>query len=426
MTLLIRNGRVVDPSQALDETLDVLIQDGVVKRLAAAIKPPGKAEVVDATDLVVAPGLIDMHVHLREPGFEYKETVESGTRAAAAGGFTAVACMPNTRPVNDNRSVTEHIVGEAERHGYARVYPIGAVTKGEKGEELAEYGDMVAGGVVALSDDGLPVANSEAMRRALLYSRHYDLAVIQHAEDPTLGPDGVMHEGEFSTRLGLPGLPGAAEDAMVARDLLLVEDNGGRYHVAHLSTARSLELVKLAKDRGLSVTCEVTPHHLLLTDRDVLESGLSTHTKMKPPLRSEADRLALVEGLADGSIDVIASDHAPHHADEKDVEFSLAPFGIVGLETTLALCLDRLVRPGLISLSRLVEVLAVNPARVLGVAGGTLKEGSVADVTLFSLSRQMTVNASRFRSKGRNTPFDGWKLRGRPVSTFIAGRHVVV
>jgi dihydroorotase len=334
--------------------------------------------------------------------------------------------MPNTEPVNDNRSVTEHIVGEAERYGYARVYPIGAVTKGEKGEELTEIGDMVAGGAVAISDDGLPVTSSEAMRRALLYSRHYDVAVIQHAEDLTLGSGGVMHEGEFSTRLGLPGLPGAAEDGMVARDLLLVEDNGGRYHVAHLSTARSLELVKLAKRRGLPVTCEVTPHHLLLTDREVFESGLSTNTKMKPPLRSEDDRRALLEGVADGSVDVIASDHAPHHFDEKDVEFSLAPFGIVGLETTLSLCLDRLVRTGVVDLSRLIELLSTNPARVLNVDGGTLVEGSAADVTLFSLRRQVTINPDRFESKGRNSPFRGWKLRGRAVMTIVGGRVVDV
>jgi dihydroorotase len=262
------------------------------------------------------------------------------------------------------------------------------------------------------------------MRRVLLYSQHFYLPVIQHAEDLTLGAEGVLHEGEFSTRLGLPGLPAAAEAAMVARDLLLLEDNGGRYHVAHLSTRRALELVRQAKNSGLDVTCEVTPHHLLLSDREVLESGLSTDTKMKPPLRSEDDRQALLEGLADGTIDVIASDHAPHHPDEKDVEFSLAPFGIVGLESTLSLCLDRLVRPGVIGLGRLVELLTTAPARIMNLDGGTLAEGAVGDVTLFSLSRRITVNPARFRSKGRNTPFAGWKLRGRPVATFLAGRQV--
>jgi len=326
--------------------------------------------VLDATGLVVAPGLIDMHVHLREPGQEYKETVATGTMAAAAGGFTAVACMANTETVNDNRSVTEHILSEARRHSYARVHPIGAVSKQLAGLELAEIGEMVRAGAVAVSDDGRPVMNAELMRRALLYARHFDVPVIQHAEDLDLSGKGVMHEGEWSTRLGLAGIPGAAEDVMVARDLLLLEDTGGRYHVAHLSTARSLGLVRRARQQGLPVTCEVTPHHLVLTDEEVARTVFSTQCKMKPPLRSERDRQALLAGLADGTVDVIASDHAPHHADEKDVEFDLAPFGILGLETTLGLCLDRLVRPGVISLSRLVELLSTGPARVLNLAGG--------------------------------------------------------
>ena len=422
--LVIRGGRVVDPSQGLDEPRDLLIEDGRVARVAPRVGARRGVEVIDAEGLVVVPGLIDMHVHLREPGQEYKETVESGTRAAAAGGFTAVACMPNTDPVNDSRSVTEHITKEATRAGFARVHPIGAVSKGQRGEELAEIGDMVDGGAVAISDDGFPVASPELMRRALEYAQHYDLAVIQHAEELDLGAGGVMHEGEHSTRLGLPGLPGAAEDLMVARDLLLLELTGGRYHVAHLSTARSLELVREAKGRGLAATCEVTPHHLLLTDEEVAASGMSTHTKMKPPLRSEDDRQALVAGLVDGTVDAIASDHAPHHADEKDVEFSRAPFGIVGLETTLSLCLDRLVRPGIIDLSRLVELLSTTPARILGVEGGSLAEGHIADVTLLSLDRRVTINPGRFHSKGRNTPFAGWKLKGRPVATLVGGHRI--
>ena len=426
MSLLIQGGRLVDPSQGLDGVLDLLIEDGKVARIAESISAGKGAEVYDAAELVVCPGLIDIHVHLREPGQEYKEDVKSGTRAAAVGGFTAVASMPNTDPANDSRSVTEFIVGESRRAGYARVYPIGAVSKGQKGRELAEIGDMVAGGAVGISDDGLPVENPELMRLALLYAQHFGIPVIQHAEDLALARDGVMHEGEWSTRLGLPGHPASAEDVMVSRDLLLLEQAGGRYHVAHLSTARSLELVREAKARGLGATCEVTPHHLLLTDREVADSGFSTHCKMKPPLRSEADRQALVQGLADGCVDAIASDHAPHHSDEKDVEFSLAPFGIVGLETTLSLCLDRLVRPGIVSMSRLVELLSTGPARVLGLPGGTLKEGSVADVTVFSAEKTVTVNPARFRSKGRNTPFSGWKLRGRPVATFLGGRPVQV
>ncbi|MCZ6727661.1 MAG: dihydroorotase, partial [Acidobacteria bacterium] len=406
MKLLLSGGRLVDPTQGLDGELDLLIEDGEVARIDAHIEEDG-ATVRDATGLVVTPGWIDMHIHLREPGQEYKETVRSGTLAAAAGGFTAVACMANTEPVNDNRSVTEHILKEAERHGYARVYPIGAVSKGQLGEELAEIADMVAGGVVAVSDDGHPVHNPALMRRVLEYAQHFDIPVIQHAQDMELTAGGVMHEGEWSTRLGLPGWPGAAEDIVVARDILLTEDSGGRYHVAHLSTARALGLVRQAKERGLSVSCEATPHHLLLTDELVARSGFSPDTKMNPPLRSESDREALIAGLIDGTIDAIASDHAPHHADEKDVEFSLAPFGIVGLETNLSLCYDRLVRTGIIDLSRLVELFSSGPARLLGVPGGTLAVGSPADVTLFDPAAELTVQPKDFRSKSSNTPFAG-------------------
>jgi dihydroorotase len=424
--LLIHGGRVIDPSQDLDEELDLLIEDGRVARIGGGLKKGKDAEAFDASGLVVCPGLIDIHVHLREPGQEYKETVRTGTMAAAAGGFTAVACMANTDPVNDSRSVTEHILLEARRHGFARVHPIGAISKGLLGEELAEIGEMVRAGAKAVSDDGKPVMNAELMRRALLYAQHFGVPVIQHAEDLNLTGSGVMHEGEWSTKLGLPGIPGAAEDVMVARDLILAEDTGGRYHVAHLSTARSLDMVRRARAQGLRVTCEAAPHHLILTDQEVAKSGFSTNTKMKPPLRSERDREALVDGLADGTVDCIASDHAPHHQDEKDVQFNLAPFGILGLETTLSLCLDRLVRPGLVSLPRLVELLSTGPARVLNLPGGTLKAGSPADVTVFHPDEKATIRAASFRSRSRNTPFDGWKLRGHPVATFLEGRRIGV
>ena len=423
MRLLVRGGRLVDPTQDLDGPFDLLVEDGVVAAIDRRIDAAG-ATVRDADGLVVTPGWIDMHVHLREPGQEYKETVKSGTLAAAAGGFTAVACMANTVPVNDNPSVTEHILKEAARHGFARVYPIGAASKGQRGEELAEIGEMVAAGVVAVSDDGYPVANPALMRRVLEYARHFDVPVIQHAQDLELTAGGVMHEGEWSTRLGLPGWPGAGEDIIVARDVLLAEDYGGRYHVAHLSTARALGLVRRAKEQGLAVTCEVTPHHLLLTDELIATSEFSPNAKMNPPLRGESDRRALLAGLADGTVDAIASDHAPHHPDEKDVEFSLAPFGVIGLETNLGLCYDRLVRSGILTLPRLVELFSSGPARLLGVPGGTLRVGAVADVTLFDPDAELTVEPAAFRSKSRNTPFAGWTVRGRAVGTIVGGRPV--
>lgn len=424
--VLVRGGRLVDPSQDLDGRYDLLLEDGAVARIDGEIEPPEGAEVIDADGAVVCPGLIDLHVHLREPGQEYKETVESGTRAAAAGGFTAVACMANTDPVNDSRSVTEFIVNEARRHGYARVYPVGAVSRGMRGESLAEIGDMVAAGAVAISDDGLPVKNAEMMRRALLYARHFDVPVTQHAEDLDLTGPGVMHEGEWSTRLGLPGIPGASEDVVVARDLILAEDTGGRYHVAHLSTARSLRMVTEARQRGIRATCEVTPHHLVLTDRAVSDTAFSTDTKMKPPLRSEADREALVNGIADGTVDAIASDHAPHHPDEKDVEFSLAPFGIVGLETTLPLCIEELVRPGTIGLPRLIELLTSGPARCYGLPVGSLVVGKPADVTIFDPEGEVTIDRKAMLTKSRNTPFDGRVLHGVVVRTILGGRVVEV
>ncbi len=426
MTLLLRGARVVDPSQDLDRICDVLMADGCVVEIAESIDIGEDVEVLELQGKILTPGLIDVHVHLREPGHEYKETIRSGCRAAAAGGFTAVACMANTEPVNDNRSVTEHILVTAQRQGFARVYPIGAISKGLRGEELAEIGQLADAGVVGISDDGRPVENADLMRRALAYAQHFDLPVIQHAQDLELSGRGVMHEGAWSTRLGLPGIPGVAEDTMVARDLLLVELTGGRYHLQHLSTARSLDLIRDAKARGLAVTTEVTPHHLLLNDQAVSDSGMSTDTKMNPPLRSEADRAAMIEGLVDGSIDLIASDHAPHHVDEKDRQFSEAPFGIVGLETTVSLCLDRLVGAELLSLNRLVELLSCRPAEIFGLPGGSLAPGRPADATVLDLEREVVVDPASFQSKSRSTPFGEWSLRGAAVQTILGGRPVVL
>ena len=426
MRHIVKGGRVVDPSQDLDANLDVLIEDGKVARLDENIEVQDGDSVTDAAGLVVAPGFLDVHVHLREPGYEYKETVRSGVMSAAAGGFTGVVCMANTRPVNDQRAVTELILGEAKKHPYAHVYPIGAISKGLAGEELAPVGEMVEAGIVAISDDGLPVMNAALMRRALQYAQHYDLPVVQHAEDLNLTADGVMHEGEWSTRLGLPGIPGVSEDVIVARDLLLTDDTGGRYHVAHLSTGRSLQMVLEARRRGVRATCEVSPHHLLLSDAYVAESGFDTSAKMKPPLRPESDIEILRQGLIDGSIDAIASDHAPHHVNEKDVQFSEAPFGIVGLETTISLCLDRMVHAGWLSLSRLVDLLSTGPARVYSLPGGTLAPGAPADITLLDLDKTVTVQKERFQSLASNTPFEGWQLRGAAVGTLLAGRPVVL
>jgi dihydroorotase len=421
--LLLKGGRIVDPSQGLDESLDLLLDDGVVVDLAKRIPAKG-AEIVDATGLVVCPGFIDLHTHLREPGREDKETIATGTRAAAAGGFTAVCAMPNTDPVNDTAGITRAILDRARAEGIVRVHPIGAITKGSRGEELAEYGDLREAGCVAVSDDGRPVASARMMRRALEYAKALDLTVIDHCEEPTLFEGASMNEGPVSTLLGLRGVPAVAESLIVERDVLLAELTGGKVHIAHISTERSVDAVRRGKARGVRVTAEATPHHLLLTDQAVKDTEYDTSTKMNPPLRSEADRLALLAGLRDGTIDCIATDHAPHTLDDKRVEYDHASFGIVGLETAVALCLDRLLRAGIIDLSRLVELLSTRPARILDLPGGTLTAGSPADVTVLDLDRRRKVDPSRFASKGRNTPFAGWSLRGGPVMTIVAGRVV--
>jgi len=421
--LLVKGGRVVDPSQGIDGAFDVLLADGKVEKLAARLAARG-AEVIDADGLVVCPGFIDIHTHLREPGREDKETIASGTRAAAAGGFTAVCAMPNTDPVNDTAGITRAIVEKARAEGAVRVYPIGAITRGQQGEELAEFGDLQEAGCVAFSDDGKPVASARMMRRALEYARTFGLVLIDHCEEPTLAEKACMNEGPVATLLGLRGAPAAGEAIMVERDVLLAELTGGRVHIAHLSAAASLDAVRRGKARGVQVTAEVTPHHLFLTDEAVRETGYDTNTKMNPPLRSESDRVAVLEGLRDGTIDCIATDHAPHTVDEKHVEYDQAAFGIVGLETAVALCLDRLVGPGLVSLPQLVALLSTNPARVLGLPGGTLAPGAPADVTLLDLAKRRTVDPARFASRSRNTPFGGLALRGWPALTIVAGRVV--
>jgi dihydroorotase len=419
--LLLKNGRVVDPGTGVDETLDLLIEKGKISKRATRIAARG-AKVLDLSGLVVCPGFIDMHVHLREPGQEWKETVATGTRSAAAGGFTGVACMPNTVPVNDSQSVTELIVARAEEEGVVPVYPIGCVTKGQEGKELAEMGDMVEAGARAFSDDGKPVRSSLLMRKALEYSQIFDMPIIDHCEDPDLVDGGVMHEGEISTRLGLRGWPGVAEDVMVYRDILLAEYTGGHVHIAHLSTARAAEFVRRAKRKKIRVTCEITPHHLALTDKAV--ASYDTASKVNPPLRSEADRKAMLKAIADGTADAIATDHAPHREDEKCVEFSLAPFGLIGLETAVSVCIDRLIHGKVVPLSRMVELFTVGPAKILGLEKGTLEPGADADVTVLDLNREVTVDASEFQSKSSNCPFDGWKLRGAPVLTMVGGRVV--
>lgn len=421
--MIIRNGAIIDPSQSLDARRDLLIRDGRVAEIGESISADG-VETFDASGLIVAPGFIDLHVHLREPGFEYKETIASGARAAVAGGFTSVCCMPNTKPVNDNSSVTSFIVEQARAAKLANVFPIGAITQGSKGEQLAEIGEMKTAGIVAISDDGKPVLDSGLMRRAMEYSRDFDLPVIDHCEDCCGAAGWAMHEGEYSALMGLKGLPGAAEDLHVARDIMLAELTGARVHIAHISTARSVDLVRQAKQKGLAVTCEVTPHHFTLTDRDVYESGYDTNFKMAPPLRSQSDLEVVIEGLRDGVIDAIATDHAPHHANEKMLEFDHAPNGIAGLETAVSLTLDRLVHRGVIALSRMIELLSTNPARIFKLDRGTLKVGAVGDVTIFDPNRQVKIDASKFQSKSRNTPFDGWELRGTPVATIAGGRIV--
>jgi dihydroorotase len=423
---LLKGGRLVDPANGRDGAFDLLIEGDRIARVGRDLPVDRDVTVVEVpSGFVVCPGLIDMHVHLREHGQEHKETVATGVAAAVAGGFTAVACMPNTSPVNDNAGVTEYILKKAAEANLARVYPIGAVSRGQKGEQLADIAELKQAGCVALTDDGHPVATAMLMRRALEYAGMFNLPVIEHCEEQTLKTDGVAHEGFQASVLGLRGIPGEAESIMALRDISLAELTRGVVHIAHMSARQTLDAVRWGKTRGARVTCEVTPHHFVLTD-EMLAAPVAydTNVKMNPPLREAADRDAMIAGIADGSVDVIATDHAPHHYDEKRVEFDRAPFGITGLETAVSLCFDRLVHAGVISIARLVELLSINPARIMRVAGGSLSEGAPADITVLAPDLRVTVSVERMRSKSKNTPFDGWHLRGGVAATMVGGRMV--
>jgi dihydroorotase len=426
MKLLLKGGRVVDPGSGRDGEFDVLVEDGRIARVGKSLPAEGADVFAVKPGWIVAPGLIDLHVHLREPGQEHKETIATGTASAVAGGFTAVACMPNTDPVNDHPGITELILRKAAEAGLARVYPIGAVSIGSRGEQMAELGAQKAAGCVAFTDDGRPVASALLMRRALEYAGMLGIPIVDHCEDPSLKGDGVAHEGFFAARLGLRGIPGVAESIIVERDIALAEMTGGPFHVCHMSARQSIRAVREAKARGVTnVTCEVAPHHFVLTDES-LETPIryDTNVKMNPPLREAADRDAMLAGIADGTVDVIATDHAPHHADEKLVEFDQAPFGIVGLETCVPLVFDRLVHAGRIGVRRAIELLSVNPARVFRLPGGSLADGAPADITILAPDRTVTIRASALKSKSKNTPFDGWTLKGAVAATIVGGRVV--
>jgi dihydroorotase len=416
MNLVVKNGRIVDPSQNIDRVADILIRDGLIRSIGNGNF--ADLPLFDASGLIVAPGFFDIHVHLREPGTEEAETIASGGSAAVAGGFTAVAAMPNTTPPNDNPSITHYIVSEARRSSPARVFPIGAITKEQKGEVLAEIGEMFEAGIAGISDDGKPVMNAQLFRRALEYAQMFDMPVIQHCEDSNLSKGGVMHEGIYSTRLGLKGMPAAAEETMLSRDITLTQLTRGKYHVAHISTRGAVEMVREAKARGVRISAEVTPHHFTLTDAAVAD--YDTNAKMNPPLRSADDVAALVEAIEDGTVDAIASDHAPHHINLKMLEFDRAPFGITGLETSVGLALTKLELP----VKRLIELFSINPQKIMKVKRWGLFEGSAADLTIIDLKRNWTFDVHQSRSRSRNSPFHGWQLKGKAVGTIVGGKVV--
>lgn len=421
-SILIKGGRVVDPSQAMDEIADVLVAEGKIAQIGGSIEAPESARVIQAEGLIVTPGLIDVHVHLREPGGEHKETIATGARAAAAGGFTAICAMPNTDPVIDDPAGVGYVLAQGQKAGAARVYPIGAISAGQKGESLAAIGEMIAAGAVAITDDGNPVMDSGLMRRALEYAQTFGVPVADHPEDLTLSVGGQMNEGLVSSRMGLRGKPNASEDIHILRDILLAELTGGHIHLQHVSTAGGVEAIRRAKALGIHVTAEASPHHLTLTDAAV--EGYQTNAKMNPPLRSASDRDAVQAGLADGTLDTLATDHAPHHYDEKEQEFDRAPNGIVGLETSLAIVYDRMVCGGVIDLPTMVERMSCTPARVFNLTGGTLEAGSAADVTVFDPEAEWTVDRKAFLSKSENTPFHGWTLKGLNRYTIVDGTVV--
>jgi dihydroorotase len=422
MKLLIKNGHIIDAKSNLDAVLDLLVVDGKIAEIAEGIEEDG-CEIVDAKGKYVLPGLVDAHCHLRDPGFEYKEDIESGTRSAAKGGFTSIACMPNTNPVTDSEAVVKYILNKAKQDGYVNVFPIGAITKGQKGEELAEIGELKFAGAVAISDDGKPVRSSSLMKKALQYASMFDITVISHCEDIDLAEEGVMNEGYTSTILGLKGIPSAAEETMVARELILAEYTGVPLHIAHVSTALSVELIRNAKKRGVKVTCETCPHYFSLTEEACI--GYDTNAKVSPPLRAAKDVQAVIEGIADDTIDIIATDHAPHHADEKNVEFSLAANGLVGFETAVPLAVTYLVKPGILTVKKLVEKMSLNPARILSINKGSLEIGCAADITIIDINEETIIDVSKFQSKSKNSPFGGMKLSGTVRTTIVDGKIIV-
>ncbi|NLY43036.1 MAG: dihydroorotase [Clostridiaceae bacterium] len=425
MRILIKNGFVLDPENNRADFLDIYIEEGIIVEIGKELDyTGGEIEIIDAQGKIVAPGLIDMHCHLRDPGFEYKEDIESGTRSAAVGGFTSIACMPNTNPPIDNEPIIEYIRTKSKSVGVVNVYPVGAITKGLKGEELAEIGELKFAGAVAISDDGNPVMNPSLMRRALQYANMFDIPVISHCEDKELVDGGVMNEGYMSTYLGLKGITRAAEEVMVARDVILAGETGASLHIAHVSTAGSVEIIRQAKAKGVRVTCETCPHYFTLTEKAV--EGYNTFAKMNPPLRTEEDVEAIKEGLRDGTIDVIATDHAPHHIDEKNVEFDKALNGIVGFETALALGITYLVDAGVLTMGQLIEKMCVNPAKILGLNKGSLGINKPADIIVIDPKEEFTVDINKFQSRSKNSPYHGYKLKGTVHYTIVGGKVVVM